>query len=420
MIYGNICGVRQEVEKYIEAAIMFENNNQNNTDEQLNNIEEQLTEIELLRKSVDEHKKSLKSFWKSFLVTGFIMIAAMIALLFGAMAWFVANNRTNAGSAEISANGGYTFSLATLKNDSQGGVYDVNQPEDANSLLVENSPLAKALNKFFRADKNGRDDDTGNHYTKFLDLPSLRVGTSVFTAADGKQYILGDSEGISLMVNGTSNVNNIQEFEHIGPGSYGEFTFYIIPHIQNFDRVTVSVSLQPFTLEREGDPSDKKATGKAKPVENNSNNEVLLNMLQGHILLFTSKGEDGNYDNRILPDIKDGTICFTFTKDSNTTTWVKNQPEPVTIYWIWPKRFENIKYCGQEGSVFKSSCQSYIELLEWINMNKTFLVNTTNNLENPMGNLTNQQFAQWSAGYNKGDQLIGDNIAFFQWVIDAE
>ena len=64
--------------------------------------------------------------------------------------------------------------------------------------------------------------------------------------------------------------------------------------------------------------------------------------------------------------------------------------------------------------------QKNMQVVEWINMNKTFLVNTTNNLENPMGNLTNQQFAQWSAGYNKGDQLIGDNIAFFQWVIDAE
>ena len=394
---------------------MFDNKNLNNTDEQLNNIEEQLAEIELLRQSLDEHKKSLKSFWKSFLVTGFIMIAAMIALLFGAMAWFVTNNRTNAGSAEISANDAYTFSLATLKNGTSQGVYDVNQQEETNS------PLAKALNKFFRADNNGRDDDAGNHYTKFLDLPNLSVGTSVFTAEDRKEYILGDSEGISLMVNDTSNVNNRKEFEHIGPGSYGEFTFYIIPHISNFDRVKLSISLQPFTLEREGDPSEKKATGKAKPV---LNNEVLLNMLQGHILLFTSKGEDGNYDNRILPSPKeDGTICFTFQKDSNTTTWVKDKPEPVTIYWIWPKRFENIKYCGQEGSVFKTSSQSHTDLLKWVNENREYVVNTVADLtsfEDPRKDMTNKQFAQWSTGYNKGDQLIGDNIAFFQWVIDAE
>ena len=58
-------------------------------------------------------------------------------------------------------------------------------------------------------------------------------------------------------------------------------------------------------------------------------------------------------------------------------------------------------------------------------MNKTYIVNTKvveniNDLANPVENMTNKQFAQWSTGYNKGDQLIGDNIAFFQWVIEAE
>ena len=392
--------------------------------EKLNNTEKQLDEIEVLKKSLQEKKKNVYFFWKSFLLTGVIIIGAIIGVLLGSIAWFRMNSQVQAGNAGISASDGHTFSIATLKSDGKG-VYDVNQPDDPGSSLVDNSPLARALNKFFRADNNGRDDDQGNHYTKFQDLPNLYDGTTVFTDKDGKEYIVGDSDGISLRVNAESNVNNTTEFEHIGPGSRGKFTFYIIPHVDGFQTVRLSVSLKPFTLVREGNASDKKATGRAKPVENNENNTVLLNMLQGHILLFTGKDEAGNYENRILPNLKeDGTVCFTFDKNRSTTTWVKDQAEPVTIYWIWPKRFENIKYCGQEDSVFKSACLSHTELLEWINTNKGFVVNTKTvnitNIANPVENMTNQQFAQWSAGYNKGDQLIGDNVAFFQWVIDAQ
>ena len=385
--------------------------------EKLNNTEKQLDEIEVLKKSLQEKKKSVYFFWKSFLLTGVIIIGAIIGVLLGSIAWFRMNSQVQAGNAGISASDGHTFSLATLQSEKQG-IYDVN-------TSTSESPLAKALNKFFRVDNNGRDDKEGNHYTSFLDLPNLSEGTSVFTDTKGQQYILGDSDGISLRVNEESNVNNTTEFEHIGPGSRGKFTFYIIPHVDGFQTVRLSVSLKPFTLVREGNPSDKKATGRAKPVENNENNTVLLNMLQGHILLFTGKDESGNYLNRILPNLEtDGRISFEFEKNSQNTTWIKDQAEPITIYWIWPKRFENIKYCGQEDSVFKSACLSHTELLEWINTNKRFVVNTKTvditDIANPVENMTNKQFAQWSAGYNKGDQLIGDNIAFFQWVIDAQ
>ena len=398
---------------------MFKKKNQTNTEEQLNSIEEQLTELELLRKSIDEHKRSLKSFWKSFLITGIVMTATIIVVLFCAMAWFVANNRTNAGSASVSANGSYTFSLATLKNNQQG-VYDVNEQTSSES------PLAKALSKFFRADHNGRDDQ-GKYYYTFLDLPNLSIGTTEFVDDKGDTYILGDSDGISLMVNSENNVNNTETFEHIGPGSYGKFTFYIIPHIDSFDKVNLSISLKPFTLQGvENTGSGIGATGRAVAVENNSNNNtVLLNLLQGHILLFTGKDSDGNYSNRLLPNLEaDGRISFKFTMNKQTTNWVKDQAEPVTIYWIWPKRFENIKYCGQEDSVFRSSCTGHIALLNWINTNRACVANPIqsdiNNLADPTKNMTNQQFAKWSVGYNKGDQLIGDNIAFFKWIIEAE
>ena len=371
------------------------------------------------RKEAEIHQEAARSMMKTFLATGIFLVATIVALVIMGMAWFVANAKVESASASIAASDDYKFYLATLEGDSQG-VYDKNESPSSDSAL------AKALSKFFRADKNGRDDEEGNYYSSFLDLPNLNKGTTLFTDKDGKRYILGDSDGISLMVNETSNVNNTKEFEHIGPGSYGKFTFYIIPLVDNLDQVNLSVSLQPFTLVREGEASGKNVTGKAMRI-NEKDNEVLLNMLQGHILLFTGQDESGDYSNRIFPTLEnDGSIRFEFIiKDEPTTTWTKDKAEPITIYWIWPKRFENIKYPGQEDSVFKKECPEHENLLAWVHGSRQYIVNTNTvkdptSLADPRKDMTNKEFAQWSVGYNKGDQLIGDNIAFFQWVIEAE
>lgn len=369
----------------------------------------------------DSHLKDeeITALYKSLVHTVVLVMISFFTLVIVSVAWFVSNSKVQSVSNSVSANGDNRFSIATLKSDSQG-VYD------RNNEFSTDTPLAKALNRFFRVDKNGRDDKEGNYYTSFLDLPNLNVGTTDFKDIKGDIYILGDSETISLRVNDSSNINNAEEFGHVGPGSFGQFTFYIIPHIDSFDGVTVSIALHPYTLVREGDPSEKTATGKAVHVENNENNEVLLNMLQGHILLFTAKDVNGDYASHVIPDLQDdGSIRFEFHLDSSSKTWVKNQAEPVTVYWMWPKRFENIKYVGLEDSVFKSECEDYKDLMDWVNENRGKVVNTKivqdiGELKNPTEDMTNKQLAQWSAGYNKGDQLIGDNIAFFRWIIDAK
>ena len=51
--------------------------------EKLNNTEKQLEEIEVLKKSLQEKKKSVYFFWKSFLLTGLIIIGAIIGVLLG-------------------------------------------------------------------------------------------------------------------------------------------------------------------------------------------------------------------------------------------------------------------------------------------------------------------------------------------------
>lgn len=386
--------------------------------EKLNNIVHQLEEAEKYRNVALEHDKKLKSSWKTFLVTGIILIAAIIALFAFSHAWFVSNNRVHSNGSSISAYNDRFFSIATLKNDYQGK-YDVNE-ENTNS-----SNLAMILNLLYSHKKDI------NRYDYFTGLPNLSIGTSEFIDKNNGIYILGDSEGISLMINSENNVNNFEKDDTIAPGSFGKFTFYIIPHVDSLNQVTITISLKAFELLEKKDENNKlfaEAVQIAEGIDTNDNDKrikVIQNMLKGRMLLFAGLDENGDYCNRIIPEIsEDGSIIFTLLKDSSNTSWVKNQAEPVTIYWIWPKRFENFKYFGQENSIFKNECEEYRKLLNWVNENRDCVVNKNiipdyNTLEDPTNKMSNSGFAKWSYGYNNGDQIIGNNAAFFQWIIEA-
>lgn len=54
------------------------------------------------RQAADEHVRTLKDFWKDFLVSGLFVLAAIVAI-FACLAWFAANNRVSATGSTIAA-----------------------------------------------------------------------------------------------------------------------------------------------------------------------------------------------------------------------------------------------------------------------------------------------------------------------------
>ena len=64
------------------------------------------------RQAADEHVRTLKDFWKDFLVSGLFVLAAIVAI-FACLAWFAANNRVSATGSTIGAKAGrYTLTAA--------------------------------------------------------------------------------------------------------------------------------------------------------------------------------------------------------------------------------------------------------------------------------------------------------------------
>lgn len=341
------------------------------------------------RKCAEEHRAAAKSMLSTFLKTGIIMTAALIVILAISIAWFVSNTNVRSTSMSIAANNGQRFYLATKKDDSQG-VYDNNTPTNSN--------LQEALKHFKRISSE-----------TVQELPKFQIGTHTVMGSDNVEYIVGDADGISLMVNSTSNVKNTTQNDYVGPGSKGEMTFYMIPTVAGENQVNITVSLAAYGL---SEPNNGEVTAQLV------SNSQLRNILCGHMLLFQGKDEQGNYVNQIEPALgEDGTIRFTFAKKEE---WVINKPIEITLYWIWPYRFENLVYPGQPDSVFQTSGDAQMGFLKWVNQHKDYIAYTNERLSDAKADMSNSDFAKWSSGYNRGDQLIGDTIAYFVWTIHAE
>lgn len=73
------------------------------------------------RQAADEHARTLKDFWKDFLVSGLFVLAAIVAI-FACLAWFAANNRVSATGSTIGAKA--PRYIITTDATGNKGVYD--------------------------------------------------------------------------------------------------------------------------------------------------------------------------------------------------------------------------------------------------------------------------------------------------------
>lgn len=138
------------------------------------------------RQAADEHVRTLKDFWKDFLVSGLFVLAAIVAI-FACLAWFAANNRVSATGSTIGAKADrYTLTAAGEgKPDAHVGYYERTAEE--------------------------------KHTIAGLDT------------ADGMTVTLG------------SNLNN-ETAGSLYPGARGKIAFTVTPHTDNLGDITISLS----------------------------------------------------------------------------------------------------------------------------------------------------------------------------------
>ena len=136
--------------------------------------------------AADEHVRTLKDFWKDFLVSGLFVLAAIVAI-FACLAWFAANNRVSATGSTIGA---------------------------------------KADRYTLTAAGEGKPDAHVGYYER---------------TAEEKHTIAGLDTADGMTVTLDSNLNN-ETAGSLYPGARGKITFTVTPHTDNLGDITINLS----------------------------------------------------------------------------------------------------------------------------------------------------------------------------------
>lgn len=374
---------------------------------------EELTPEEYRQKARKE-MQDLKNQWKIFFKTGFIMLAALIAIIVACIAWFVSNNKVDSTGMNIRAAGSEFDLAASIKNaESTNGIYD-------NLLSVPNG------------EKN-------------------------------KEYSVtsGSHTAISWAITDDSNLRNEKDKSlGIEPGSSGSITFYIIPHKNGALNVSLTLSLTGYTL--------KNNVTELTPESLIEIKADAQQLLEGHILLFAGYDKKKNsYKGWISQDgdpwsmsLNDNDNSSLSQKGNGELIWSIKDAEaekayPVTVYWIWPELLESYllkkeSYTGTRPLLFpaekdKSTSASNPEALPSelfekmcevpaenpntpVNSNRYFRWETKETSETPVNVDTLKQirnrynsalYGNVAAYYDLADQYIGSNVQYVKLTLNA-
>lgn len=138
------------------------------------------------RQAADEHVRTLKDFWKDFLVSGLFVLAAIVAI-FACLAWFAANNRVSATGSTIGAKAGRYSLTATGEGepDAHTGYYERTDAEKQNITRLDTT-----------------------------DAMTVTLGSNLNNETAGSLY----------------------------PGARGKITFTVKPLVSDLDGVTINLS----------------------------------------------------------------------------------------------------------------------------------------------------------------------------------
>lgn len=370
--------------------------NRRKPDERKQNNPEKLSVEELHVRIAEDKKKAVRSL--------FMALSALVVMVGFCIAWFVSNHRVNATGMNIEAANAQDFQLASKGKRQEAEQKYLKNKDSQNILNNGTAYLINSDGKMIDAS-----DDTDNTETYYVGFTNLA-------------WRLDDD--VTLM-----------------PGASGSMTFYIIPRKENLTSANLTFTLKAY--------EDDTKTGVAAVSKDNQ----LQNLVMGHILFFRNRDADGSYAGWIAPDENGSYLTgnseysFTVTPE-NKTTFEKDKPYPVTLYWIWPNYIRNYIYTNQNGSLFTNPDSSdYKNLLKFLNKenfqnnvaeqkySKIFYAkpdsgatsakgsiggneNNANSsdhiihIDNIDSNITDTVLNECNEAYNNADQYIGENARY--------
>lgn len=317
------------------------------------------------RQAANEHVRTLKDFWKDFLVSGLFVLAAIVAI-FACLAWFAANNRVSATGSTIGAKAERYTIAAASDDDAHVGYYERNE----------------------RTDKE-------------------------------KQAIAGLDTTDAMTVTLGSNLNN-ETAGSLYPGARGKISFTVKPLVGDLNGVTINLSrvLKVTGVGVVGDGGT--LTSEA---------EALLGLIKGHLLFFTrcengyysGRVVDGKIEIPKSAFCEDGKTTNPTNKSVPITLyWV--WPEYFQNFVLTG----NTNYYKNLFASAGNEKSDYGALQADINSNKTsYFYGTASGVDAANAptvsvDISSSDTAICSALYNNADEEIGDKVEYIQLRISAQ
>ena len=319
------------------------------------------------RQAADEHVRTLKDFWKDFLVSGLFVLAAIVAI-FACLAWFAANNRVSATGSTIGAKAERYTIAAASDTDAHVGYYERNErtPEE-------------------------------------------------------KKAIAGLDTTDAMTVTLASNLNN-ETAGSLYPGARGKIAFTVTPLVSDLNGVTINLSRVLKVASVGVGVVEDGGTLTAEA-------ETLLGLVKGHLLFFTGC-ENGYYSGRVVDskiEIRKSEFCENgdVTKPTNKPVtinlyWV--WPEYFQNFILTG----NTNYYKNLFAVAGDAKSDYGALQADMNAHKAnYFYGTVSSVEaaNAPAVSSSMSFSDaaiCSALYNNADEQIGNKVKYIQLRISAQ
>lgn len=322
------------------------------------------------RQAADEHVRTLKDFWKDFLVSGLFVLAAIVAI-FACLAWFAANNRVSATGSAIGAKAA-RYSLTTA----------------------------------------GEGDD-GAH-----------VGYYERTDAE-KQNIVGLDTSDAMTVTLESNLNN-ESAGSLYPGARGKITFTVTPLVDDLNGVTINLS-RVLKATGVGVVEDGKTLGPdAQALLGLVKGHLLFFTSCDKNGCYSGRVVNGQIE------IDKSDYYEKGDPNQPTTSQPKKKAVTINLYWVWPEYFQNFVLTGNTNyyknlfATVGDETTDYGALQADMNANKAnYFYGAAGDKEaadapTVSANMSSSNAAICSALYNNADEQIGNKVEYIQLRISAQ
>lgn len=335
---------------------------------------------------IDDRHKAFIALIKTFSM----VILAMALLIFVGIAWFTMNENVGTQGMGVTTVG-ELFSIEPLGTPAHVGIYDDSDKSGTyvrDKLMSEAGKSEEITTWTITDDVARQDPSTG----KTTIIKGLNIGNGPATGYEGG----------------------------INPGSSGEIRFIIKPN----EPVNAKFEFYVYSYTGGYDEHGDEDKSKIKIIDSLSSNDAKIaqTLLNGHILLFKTKDNNGKYQGLIKVDSMDSLKKRVMEESYSSQT-------TVPIYWVWPETLAEIileepnpnlrgKYniCNSFGraevlAFFKEKPQWF--LLDPENTSRTWSdIFYPKMQDETLVDTISNNYALYSSYYNEADQHIGTHVSY--------